>query len=137
MFFVNAYNGTDFTNWYQGSQNGDMLKIPETVAETLGKPEGSAAALDFFRQGVDAVLARVADADAQGLSTYTYLYTAHPDKHMHALGVDHPEVGRVMQGLDQQIACLWSGLSGIDASLLVTADHGHVSVEPHHGVVAR
>ena len=65
-----------------------------------------------------------------GWQTYTYLYTAHPDKHMHALGVDAPEVGAIVQGIDTELCRLWDELSAAssDVALVVTADHGHVTV---------
>lgn len=134
MLYVNAYNGTGFTEWYEGPHSHSVETIPETVAETLGTPEGSAAALAFFRRGVDAALAGVAEAEREGRQSYTYLYTAHPDKHMHALGVEHSEVRHVVRGLDAELARLWRGLEGRDASMLVVADHSHVTVAPDNMV---
>lgn len=131
MAYVNAYNGTGFTNWYQGGKADQIQSIPETAAETLGKPEGSDAAVGYFRRAVDAVLAGIRSAEDAGKKSYTYLYTAHPDKHMHALGIEHEEVRSVMEGLDAEVSRMWEGLAEFDsASLLVTADHGHVTVRP-------
>jgi len=84
------------------------------------------------------------------------LYTAHPDKHMHALGVEHEEVGNVVRGLEREVERFWRVLgdrealvsgrydlvgrdglgpgpgsgecSRLDAAVVVTADHGHVTV---------
>eukprot|EP00929_Paragymnodinium_shiwhaense_P050914 TRINITY_DN25632_c0_g1_i1.p1 TRINITY_DN25632_c0_g1~~TRINITY_DN25632_c0_g1_i1.p1 ORF type:complete len:501 (+),score=70.66 TRINITY_DN25632_c0_g1_i1:301-1803(+) len=130
MRFVNAYNGTDFTNWYQGLNNANIELIPETAVATLGEPEGSETAVKAFREGVDCIIKSVKEGESNGWSTYTYMYTAHPDKHMHALGVDHIEVKKIMDGFDAEFARLWENLQSFDVSLLVTADHGHVSVEP-------
>jgi hypothetical protein len=142
--YVSAYQGTDFTNWGQGGTH-DPYRIAETSRETLGTPEGSAQAVAAFREGVDTVLRGVRDAEREGRQSYAYLYTAHPDKHMHPLGVEHPEVGKVLMGLDQEVERLWSGLSGddvagagagqegppaLDCTLLVTADHSHITVAP-------
>jgi len=130
MRYINAYNGTGFTDWYQGAHSAHSMKIPETAMETLGTPEGSAAAVEYFRRGVDEVLKGVAEAEKEGFSSYHYLYTAHPDKHMHRLGVEHPEVRSVVLGLDSELQRLAEGLKNIDAAVVATADHGHVTVTP-------
>jgi len=137
FLYVNAYNGTAFTDWYQGPYKGDTYRIAETAAETIGTPEGSAVAVRSMASAVDAVAARIREADARGWSTYTYLYTAHPDKHMHALGVDAPEVAAVVRGLDKELGRLWAAVQGgadgeapRDVAMVVTADHGHVTVQP-------
>ncbi len=132
LFFVSAYVGSDFTTYANSPLSGsaDERSIAETAHETLGTPEGSELAVRYFAQAVDAVIERLRSADANMQSTYSYIYTAHPDKHMHTLGVAHDEVGRVMRGLDAQLGRLWSSLKQFDVALVVTADHGHVSVEP-------
>jgi len=132
MLFVSAYNGGDFTNWYEGPHNGNVKSIPETVADTLGTPEGAAAAVEFFQRGVDHAIAGVEEAEKHGWKSYIYVYTAHPDKHMHALGTTHPEVRSVVRGLNTELERLWKSLEarGRDAALVVTADHGHITVKP-------
>jgi len=130
MLYVNAYNGTGFTNWYQGPHKESVRTIPETAMDTLGTPEGSTKALEYFHDAVDGVVAGVKEAEKQGWQSYIYLYTAHPDKHMHPLGVEHPEVAKVVQGIDAELERLWTELHAYDASMVVTADHGHVSVPP-------
>jgi len=130
MHYINAYNGTNFTNWYQGPNSASVDTIPETAAETLGTPEGANDAIEFFKRGVDSVLAGVKEAEAKSWKSYTYLYTAHPDKHMHALGISHHEVAQVMKGLNLQLERMWAELQQFDVSCLVTADHGHITVDP-------
>mmetsp|Transcript_24581 Transcript_24581/g.54759 ORF Transcript_24581/g.54759 Transcript_24581/m.54759 type:complete len:499 (-) Transcript_24581:123-1619(-) len=128
MCFINAYNSTDFTKWYRGPHSDHAVLIPETVAETLTTPEGAVEAVAFFRRGVDAVVEGIEESERQGRMSYIYLYTAHPDKHMHALGVEHIEVQKVLEGLDSELERLWKELGSRDVSLVVTADHGHVTV---------
>eukprot|EP00439_Symbiodinium_sp_Y106_P071651 s299_g12.t3 len=135
MKFVNAYNGTEFTNWYQDKHCSSVMNIPETALETLGQPEGSQKAVEFFNAGVDAVISSVTESEEEGWQSYVYLYTAHPDKHMHQLGVEHPEVTAVMTGIDKGLSRLWEHLRKLDATLIVTADHGHVTVKPEEMVV--
>ncbi|CAE7288819.1 unnamed protein product [Symbiodinium sp. CCMP2592] len=135
MKFVNAYNGTEFTNWYQDKHCSSVMNIPETALETLGQPEGSQKAVEFFNAGVDAVISSVTESEEEGWQSYVYLYTAHPDKHMHQLGVEHPEVTAVMTGIDKSLSRLWEHLRKLDATLIVTADHGHVTVKPEEMVV--
>uniref|UniRef100_A0A0G4G0G0 Uncharacterized protein n=1 Tax=Chromera velia CCMP2878 TaxID=1169474 RepID=A0A0G4G0G0_9ALVE len=135
LHFVNAYNQTDFSDWTQGEfadpEKDCLTVIPETAYETLGTPEGSAKALEYFAEGVAAALERIRAAEAAGEKTYTYLYTAHPDKHMHSLGVSHPEVRAVIRGLNEQIQKFSDELRAtLDATVVVTADHGHVTVPP-------
>ena len=101
------------------------------AAETIGTPEGAEAALRYFDDALGHVAARLEEAEKEGWMTYSYVYTAHPGKHMHALGVSHPEVKSVVQGLNERISNFWSEkLKSLDATLLVTADHGHVTVPP-------
>lgn len=186
MMFINAYNGDDFPTWYQGKsdesptptdfsawQTGhgnesddsetlpsllDTATIRETSFDTLGKPEGSSAALEYFRDGIDKALRSIAKAEASSHRTFTYLYTAHPDKHMHALGTNHPEVSTLVQGMNDELEEMWNKLGNragllskygilkvdetdscaktrVDTTVVVTADHGHVSVFPSDMVV--
>jgi hypothetical protein len=165
MIYINAYNqgnetkekiteGSDFSSWQMGGvSNGDPFqsaKIGETVAATLGEPEGSEAAIQYFADGIDAALSAIADAESQNKKSFVYLYTAHPDKHMHALGTEHSEVEAVVKGLNDQIERLWTSLRNrktflrehgkdcdtqdeelaVDATVVVTADHGHITVQP-------
>ena len=110
------------------------------AAETIGTPEGAEAALRYFDDALGHVAKRLEEAEREEWSTYSYVYTAHPGKHMHALGVSHPKVRTVVQGLNARISRFWSErLQGLDATLLVTADHGHITVPsekmialPHH-----
>ena len=95
LTFISAYASTQFTTWSTsmgGGGKGMTSDIGETSSETLGKPEGSHRAIEMFHEGVDAVLRNLDDADSRGVATFTQLYTAHPDKHMHALGVEHTQV---------------------------------------------
>eukprot|EP00816_Leptocylindrus_hargravesii_P011606 CAMPEP_0196809958 /NCGR_PEP_ID=MMETSP1362-20130617/9823_1 /TAXON_ID=163516 /ORGANISM="Leptocylindrus danicus, Strain CCMP1856" /LENGTH=684 /DNA_ID=CAMNT_0042184809 /DNA_START=58 /DNA_END=2112 /DNA_ORIENTATION=+ len=182
MIFVNAYNGDEFPNWYQGGSDAavsasnsnastgeettitefsawqagkgckscenqqhhhgrnnimvDLATIGETVYDTLGLNEGAQDAIQFFADGVNVVLERIQMAQEQNTPTFTYLYTAHPDKHMHALGVGHERVKQVIRGIDSEIERLWNGLmrQNLDAAIVVTADHGHVTVMPEQMV---
>ena len=175
MVYINAYNGDDYQDWSQGNtkpgSNGtdfstwfignkdasssscgkrrsmfETTKIGETSFDTLGKPEGSAKAIEYFRQGIDAAIQSIREAERSGESTFVYLYTAHPDKHMHALGIEHKEVKEVVRGIEAEVERLWTVLEGrnsmlgddacasesprVDAAVVVTADHGHVTVNP-------
>ena len=159
-------DATDFSSWQIGRDSArsegqksslfETGKIEETSYDTLGKPEGSASAIEYFGRGIDLALEKIADAERSGESTFVYLYTAHPDKHMHALGVEHEEVGNVVRGLEREVERFWrvlgdrealvsgrydlvgrdglgpgpgSGESArLDAAVVVTADHGHVTV---------
>jgi len=70
--------------------------------------------------------------------TFTYVYTAHPDKHMHELGVEHESIRYIVRAFDKTVERMWTSLEelarGQDkvsdfASLFLTADHGHVTVD--------
>ena len=127
---MNAYNGMEFTDWYQDKYKKDIMSIEETAYETLGKPEGSQQAIQYFNTGIDCVLRSIEEAEKHDWKSYIYMYTAHPDKHMHELGIEHHEVTNVLCGISDGVERLWQGLKMLDATLLVTADHGHVTVEP-------
>merc|ERR1712187_497781 len=49
---------------------------------------------------------------------------------MHALGIEHIEVSNVMHGINAGLDRLWKELEQMDAALVVTADHGHITVNP-------
>ena len=155
---------TDFSSWQMGAQSRQPPKLDfwseakmicETIYETLGEPKGSCDAVKYFRDGIESAISAIIDCDKKGMASFTYLYTSHPDKHMHALGVDHPEVGRVIRGIDKEIERLWECLGDqeklfsvvgkgdigsntkkrrerkpLDASVVVSADHGHITVKP-------
>ena len=71
-------------------------------------------------------------AEKEKVSTFTYLYTAHPDKHMHALGVEDKQVKDLIQSMDYELERLCKTVHNLnlDTSVVITADHGHVTVEP-------
>ena len=133
-------DATDFSAWSQGdtptipsssrSSLFETAKIAETSFDTLGQPKGSEDALSYFRRGIDKALTAIANAEESGESTFIYLYTAHPDKHMHALGVEHEECKRVVNGIEDEVERFWNVLREreADATVVVTADHGHVTV---------
>ena len=77
--FINAYNGDDFPNWYQGRDCNmtdfsawqsckktqscscannmvNLFTIGETSINTLGLNEGKDEAIQYFRDGIDAAL---------------------------------------------------------------------------------
>mmetsp|Transcript_33097 Transcript_33097/g.54659 ORF Transcript_33097/g.54659 Transcript_33097/m.54659 type:complete len:576 (+) Transcript_33097:96-1823(+) len=142
------------TRTYDGRDPFEAVKIHETAQETLGEPEGSKAAIQFFADGVDASLSAIANVQELGQKSFHYIYTAHPDKHMHALGTNHPEVAAVVQGINDQVERLCHSLSNrstflqkygknngaagdsedsssaMDVSIIITADHGHITVSP-------
>ncbi|CAJ1457359.1 unnamed protein product [Effrenium voratum] len=134
MKFINAYTGTEFTDWFEGEHAKNAMTIEETAQETLGTPEGSGQAVKFFNEGVDCILESVKEADEKRWKSYVYMYTAHPDKHMHDLGTDHPEVVKVCRGINDALERLWVKLKRFDVTMIVTADHGHVTVNPEEMV---
>jgi predicted AlkP superfamily pyrophosphatase or phosphodiesterase len=196
MMYINAYNGDDYQEWSQGTNNYNQnettkkrkysdatdfsewqmgnqtsssnnhnhhstlfetAKIEETAFDTLGEPKGSIDAIQYYRDGLNAALDLIAKAERVGESTFTYLYTAHPDKHMHALGVEHEEVRNTVMGIESETERFWrvlgdrdALLSGkydveqensllkndvVDAAVVLTADHGHVTIQPEDMVV--
>ena len=132
MKFINPHNGDQFTEWYKGDFKDDKKDIQEVGAQTLGEPEGVQEALKHFYDGTEYILSTVEEAEQKDKKSYTYMYTAHPDKHMHKLGTHDDKVKQVIHGIDNHIEGLWKKLEErkLDVTLLVTADHGHVTVEP-------
>ena len=171
-------DATDFSEWQMGKQASsetkkqssstlfETAKIEETAFDTLGEPKGSVDAIQYYRDGINAALDLIAKAERNDEKTFTYLYTAHPDKHMHALGVEHIEVRNVVHGIESETERFWrvlgdreallsgkydvgSSSSGgveqenrlkkeddaVDATVVLTADHGHVTVQPEDMVV--
>jgi len=140
MLFVSAYVGTGFTNFAQGKFNSAcercvsldakfaLALIGETAVETLRQPEGPKMAGEHFQKGVDTVLENLKKVGQE--ATYSCLYTAHPDKHMHELGVEHASICEIVRQFDLEIQRLWTELQKLEGkvALFVTADHGHVTV---------
>jgi len=79
----------------------------------------------------DLALSGIESCELNNRSSFTYIYTAHPDKHMHALGVEHDQVGNVIEEIDSEVERLWDELRNrnYDASVILTADHGHITVD--------
>jgi len=118
-------------------ENITCSDIQEIALDTLRKPEGPQKALEYFSDAVDKALKILRKDHLDKRKTFTYIYTAHPDKHMHRLGTEHESITQIVQGLDAQLARLWNGVKEIvkdsgscgKATLFVTADHGHVTVK--------
>lgn len=60
---------------------------------------------------------------------YIYAYWNEPDKTMHEKGVDGPEIGSLMQRLEERTARLAEALQ--DTLLMITADHGMIHTRCH------
>jgi len=124
-----------------------LTKMVEVQGDTLKTPEGPKKAVKYFSDAVDSILKQVKHSEDSGTMTYTYLYTAHPDKHCHSLGVDHENVKKVVEGISDNVERLYKGVQEIcqnsasvdgvseGATIFVTADHGHVNCEPEDQVV--
>lgn len=129
MKFINPHNGDDFTEWYKGTYREDAANILEPAPETLGTLEGSRKAVEYFNSGIKGILESIEEAEKENWKSFVYMYTPHPDKHMHKLGTAHAEVKNVLNGISKGIQDLWKKLEGLDVTLVVTADHGHVTVK--------
>lgn len=125
--------GTDFSAWQSGGHA--TFRFGETDAVLLGTDEGAREAVEFLGDGVDTVVRAVRQANDEQRASLVYLYTAHPDKHMHALGTDHPQVRTVIQGINHHLERMCNNLAGLEATIVVTADHGHITVQPEDMVV--
>ena len=108
--------------------------IFDLLSDTLGTPEGPERAVRYFGDACEKVLENLRDAGPGPEKTFHYIYTAHPDKHMHHLGVEHESVGACVRGIDAHVEKLCKGLEaeiwrkhGKKCALLLTADHGHVT----------
>ena len=60
---------------------------------------------------------------------YIYAYWDNPDHLMHKIGAGSPEIRNLMQEFETQTEKLAASLS--DTLLIVTADHGHVTIKDH------
>jgi hypothetical protein len=80
-------------------------------------------------EAVEQVVDRVEEADGP---THTYVYTPLVDALAHDLGVGHPEVRDGVSAVDELARRLSAEFSdlGIDARIVVSADHGHLDTAP-------
>ena len=107
----------------------DVLSfLPDRIADTVysryttgGTPRCGYGSL---RQGVDAVIERVKQAQAP---TYTYLYYPRVDAAVHDYGTASHHAAAELTLLDLQIERLAEALAG-RARIVLTADHGHLDV---------
>lgn len=75
-----------------------------------------------IHQAIDLAIDRV---DSVAQPSFTHVYLNQLDTLCHEMGVHHPEAGKLLQVIDDEIARLVAELGG-RARVVVTADHGHV-----------
>lgn len=86
-----------------------------------------AAALPYrdHHEAVQAIAARI---QAASEPTFTYLYTPAVDHQSHENGPASTEARTALTEVDDSLAWLAGALTGLDAKIVVTADHGHRDV---------
>lgn len=87
-------------------------------------------AMNQVSRSVDEVVERLMAAERSGARSYLELRIDLLERHVHALGIEHGEVGDILRDIDRQLSRLWDALRELDATLVVTADHGNVAVAP-------
>ena len=106
--------------------------MPAAIADSVySRYVGGGVAANGYgtlADAVDAVLARVRESTEP---TYTYLYYPDVDAVAHERGADDGAVFAQVAAVDQELGRLAEGIDG-RARLIVTADHGLVSI-PNHG----
>lgn len=80
--------------------------------------------------GAEVILRRIMDAPGP---TFTYWYTASPDREEHEHGVQGDPSLRAAERLDRVLERLAKDLAELGHShrIIVTADHGHLVLQPH------
>jgi len=113
------------------------ITIGETDSASIGTNEGTLKTIDYLQHGLlnatkEILLSKEKNNDDENKSTFTYVYTAHPDKHMHKLGTSHVEIKNLIQGFNNTIETFWNDViisNNInDVTMIITADHGHITV---------
>ncbi len=74
-----------------------------------------------FGEGLEYVAQAVKANDSKKLF---YCYTGEPDKSMHKLGVDDPEITKIIEDIQNKVERLKQSLQGTKSLIMVTADHG-------------
>jgi len=96
--------------------------IDSTYSSWFG---GGAATLPYDKHAgaVDAIVDRIRHADR---ASFTYWYTPAFDHEAHEHGAASDAARAILEELDDSLADLADALSGLDARIVLTADHGHV-----------
>ena len=138
---------SEFSLWQRGRGDGSInntknkisktITIGETDSASIGTNEGTLKTIDYLQHGLlnatkEILLSKEKNNDDENKSTFTYVYTAHPDKHMHKLGTSHVEIKNLIQGFNNTIETFWNDViisNNInDVTMIITADHGHITV---------
>jgi len=77
---------------------------------------------DRYGEAAEAIAARIRDAERP---TFTYWYTPAVDHQSHENGAASTEARTALTEVDEGLAYLADELTGLDARIVVTADHGH------------
>lgn len=75
------------------------------------------------RDAVQQITERITDADEP---TFTYWYTSLIDRESHEHGAASKEARAAVIELDERLGDLEESLAGLDARIVLTADHGHL-----------
>lgn len=129
---------------FPGGDAGPAPAATQPVAPFLGRRVVVVNKTDFTTSGftrahlrgasfvgyddVEEVPGHVAQAVGAG-ERFVYAYDDRVDKAAHAEGLDSDDVVDAVRGADRTVAGLVEALPP-DAAVLVTADHGHVDVDP-------
>ena len=86
---------------------------------------GDGAATIPYRTPLDAAEANAADIEDSNRPTFTYWYTPAVDRAMHEHGAASDEARSAITEVDAGLEALADRLSGVNARIVLTADHGH------------
>lgn len=62
-------------------------------------------------------------------ASFTYFYWGEPDSTMHSFGCDCSKSHKIINDLNKKIEAMYKDLP-TDSLVIITADHGHINVEP-------
>ena len=93
----------------------------------------AAAGYPSLNDTFEAALQTVTGADEP---TFVYVYAPHVDSESHHAGPDSPGARSAILAVDRLVSTLASGL-GDSATIVLTADHGHMPVTAQHRMLIR
>ncbi|MCI0813206.1 MAG: alkaline phosphatase family protein [Chloroflexi bacterium] len=107
-----------------------LYLVPEDIAGSVYSQYWSAGEVSRGYKSLDGAVNMVIRniASASG-PTFTYLYMPQVDRAAHDNGTRHEETLSALDQVDKAVERLASSLPG-DASLIITADHGHLDAGP-------
>jgi len=131
VYFLNKDNdtGESIAEYHAAGRFVPYVKITDRIRSAGYEAYELASFLPPQPKTYDDFCAEIERLCSRDGEKYIYAYWNEPDKTMHEKGVDGPEIGLLIQRLEERTARLAEALQ--DTLLMITADHGMIHARCH------